>query len=327
MQKLQIWSEPPDSKYSELYLTRALLQSAGFHFMPDPKYMVIAGPTGIGKTDLAFELAQRLRTEIIGADAFQVYRGLDVLTGKPTPLQLGAINHHLIGCVPLTDAFDAHQYAVLARQAILTANQRETIPLVVGGTGFYIHALEKPLPRLPSASKALRSKFEQQSTPALLKELALRDAVAFERIDRQNRRRVIRALEVCLISGRPFSSFATDSSPDPSIPRFFLERSREELIERINRRVVQMFAQGVVEEVAAVKEIGPTATRAIGFSLIRSLLAGEIDENTCRALICQQTRQCAKRQTTWFRRQPYECIAAESSIERLLAAFRRRFGR
>jgi tRNA dimethylallyltransferase len=293
--------------------------------MPDPKYMVVAGPTGVGKTDLAFEVAQRLRTEIIGADAFQIYRGLDVLTGKPSPSQLRSIKHHLVGCVPLTDVFDAHQYAALARRAILTLNQRGIIPLVVGGTGFYIRALEKPLPCLPSSNKALRSKFEQQSTPALLKELASRDAVAFERIDRQNRRRVIRALEVCLISGRPFSSFTTDSFPDPAIPRFFLERPREELIERINRRVAQMFARGVVNEVAAVVKIGPTASKAIGFSLIRSFLAGELDKSTCGALICQQTRQYAKRQTTWFSRQQYEFIPAESSVEYLIATFRRRF--
>ena len=287
--------------------------------------MVLAGPTGVGKTDLAFEVAQGLRTEIIGADAFQIYRGLDVLTGKPSPSQLRSIKHHLVGCVPLTDVFDAHQYAALARRAILTLNQRGIIPLVVGGTGFYIRALEKPLPSLPSSNKALRSKFEQQSTPALLKELASRDAVAFERIDRQNRRRVIRALEVCLISGRPFSSFATDSFPDPAIPRFFLERPREELIERINRRVAQMFARGVVNEVAAVVKIGPTASKAIGFSLIRSFLAGELDKSTCGALICQQTKQYAKRQTTWFSRQQYEFIPAESSVEYLIATFRRRF--
>ena len=293
--------------------------------MPDPKYMVVAGPTGVGKTDLALEIAQRLRTEIIGADAFQIYRGLDVLTGKPTPLQLRSIRHHLIGCVPLTEAFDAHQYAALARQAILILNQRGIIPLVVGGTGFYIQALEKPLPCLPSSSKALRSKFERQSTSALLKELALRDTVAFARIDRQNRRRVIRALEVCLISGRPFSSFAADSPPDPAIPRLFLVRSREALIERINTRVAQMFAQGVVNEVAAVEKIGPTASKAIGFQLIQSLLAGQRDESTCRRLICEQTRQYAKRQATWFWRQQYEFVPAESFVEYLVATFRRRF--
>src|SRR6516225_5263465 len=293
--------------------------------MPDPKYMVVAGPTGVGKTDLALEIAQRLRTEIIGADAFQIYRGLDVLTGKPTPLQLRSIKHHLIGCVPLTEAFDAHQYAALARQAILSLNQRGIIPLVVGGTGFYIQALEKPLPCLPSSSKALRSKFERQSTSALLKELALRDTVAFARIDRQNRRRVIRALEVCLISGRPFSSFAADSPPDPAIPRLFLVRSREALIERIHTRVAQMFAQGVVNEVAAVEKIGPPASKAIGFQLIQSLLAGQIDESTCRRLICEQTRQYAKRQATWFWRQQYEFVPAESFVEYLVATFRRRF--
>jgi tRNA dimethylallyltransferase len=196
---------------------------------------------------------------------------------------------------------------------------------VVGGTGFYLNGLERSLSGLPSANKSLRSELEQRPMPVLLKELAVRDAVAFSRIDRQNRRRVIRALEVCIISGTPFSSFAKDSIPDPTIPRLFLERPRAALIERINRRVAQMFVHGVIQEVAAVEAIGPTASQAIGFSLIRSLLAGRIDEKTCRELICRQTRQYAKRQTTWFRRQPYECVSAESPPQYLVGVFRRRF--
>jgi tRNA dimethylallyltransferase len=293
--------------------------------MPDPKYMVIAGATGVGKTDLALELAQSLHTEIVGADAFQIYVGLDVLTGKPTPSQLRSIKHHLVGFVPLTDTFDADQYAALARQTILMLNQRGIVPLVVGGTGFYVYALERPLPTLPSANHLLRSELEQRSMQALLKELALRDPVAFDRIDRQNKRRVIRALEVCMISGRPFSSFTKGSPPDPGIPRVFLERPRDELVQRINRRVEQMFARGVVGEVAAVKHISSTASQAIGFSLIRLFLAGEISESSCRDLMCKQTRQYAKRQTTWFRRQQYEFIATESCVERLRATFRCRF--
>src|SRR5262245_10860933 len=249
--------------------------------MPDLKYMVIAGATGVGKTDLALEVAQSLHTEIVGADAFQIYLGLDVLTGKPTPSQLQSVKHHLVSFVPLTDTFDAHQYAALARQTILRLNQRSVIPLVVGGTGFYVQALEQPLPSLPSAIHSLRSELEQKSTQALLEQLALRDPVAFDRIDRQNRRRVIRALEVCIISGRPFSSFARGSPPDPGIPRVFLERPCEALVERINRRVEQMFARGVVGEVAAVERIGSTASQAIGFSLIRLFLAGEISESRC----------------------------------------------
>jgi tRNA dimethylallyltransferase len=292
--------------------------------MPDPKYMVIAGATGVGKTDLVLELAESLHTEIVGADAFQIYVGLDVLTGKPTPSQLRSIKHHLVGFVPLTDTFDAHRYAAVARHTILMLNQRGIVPLVVGGTGFYVYALERPLPSLPSANHHLRSELEQRSMQALLKELALRDPVAFDRIDRQNRRRVIRALEVCMISGRPFSSFTESAPPDP-VPRVFLERPRDELVQRINRRVEQMFARGVVGEVAAVKHIGSTASQAIGFSLIRLFLAGEISESSCRDLMCKQTRQYAKRQTTWFRRQQYEFTAAESCVERLRATFRCRF--
>jgi tRNA dimethylallyltransferase len=293
--------------------------------MPDPKYLVIAGATGVGKTDLAFEVAQRLRTEIVGADAFQIYRGLDILTGKPAPSQLRSLKHHLISLLPLTEALDVHQYASLARQTICTLNQDGIVPLVVGGTGFYLHALEQSLPSLPSANKSLRSELEQRPMQVLLEDLAARDAVAFNRIDRQNRRRVIRALEVCIITGRPFSSFAIDPIPDPTIPRLLLERPRAALIKRINQRVDQMFAHGVTQEVATVETIGPTASQAIGFSLVRSLLAGRIDEKTCRDLICRQTRQYAKRQTTWFRRQPYECVSAESSPEYLVGVFRRRF--
>ena len=287
--------------------------------------MVMAGATGVGKTDLALELAQSLHTEIVGADAFQIYIGLDVLTGKPTPSQLQSIKHHLVSFVPLTDTFDAHRYAALARKTILTLNQRGIVPLVVGGTGFYVYALERPLPSLPSGNHSLRSELEHRSMQALLKELALRDPVAFDRIDQQNKRRVIRALEVCMISGRPFSSFTEGSPPDPAIPRVFLERPRAALVERINRRVEQMFAHGVVGEVAAVKQIGSTASQAIGFSLIRLFVAGEISESSCRDLMCKQTRQYAKRQTTWFRWQQYEFISADSCLKRLRATFRRRF--
>ena len=289
------------------------------------KYMVIAGPTGVGKTDLAIEVAQRLRTEIVGADAFQIYQGLDLLTGKPHPSQLRSVRHHLVSIVPLTETFDAHRYAILARQIILDLNQRGTIPLVVGGTGFYLRALEQPLPRLPSANKDLRQELEQRSTSILLEELALRDPVTLARIDRRNRRRLVRALEICILSDQPFSSFTFDPLPAPTVPRLFLQRTRQEMDERIYRRVTGMFARGVAGEVAQIRQIGPTASQAIGFSLIRALLAGDIDEESCHDQICRQTRQYAKRQTTWFRRQKYQFVSAESAVECLTATFRRHF--
>src|SRR5262249_35017860 len=153
----------------------------------------------------------------------------------------------------------------------LDLNQNGTVPLVVGGTGFYLQALEQPLAEIPLPDPSLRSELESWAIPSLLKELAIRDPMALARIDQKNRRRIIRALEVCIISGKPFSSFASDSFLDPAIPRFFLERPHKELIERINGRVARMFAEGIVAEVAAVERIGPTASQAIGFSHIRSL--------------------------------------------------------
>jgi tRNA dimethylallyltransferase len=288
------------------------------------RYLVLAGPTAVGKTDLAIRVAQELQTEIVGADAFQLYQDLDILTGKPSPSQLLAVRHHLVGILPLTELCDAHNYAVLARQTIAELNLRGVIPLVVGGTGFYLHALEGGIPQSPPADLALRAELNSLSTPDLLRNLESRDPPASDRIDRHNRRRIIRALEVCILSGKPFSSFRGHTASDPAICRMVLERPRAVLTEKINRRVDEMFERGVVAEVAAVQAIGPTASKAIGFQLIRSLLAGAIDIAVCKQTIKQQTRNYGKRQMTWFRRQPGELFAADSSVDFLVAAFRSR---
>jgi tRNA dimethylallyltransferase len=270
------------------------------------RYVVISGPTGVGKSEFAIQIALALRTEIVGADAFQIYAGLDLLGGKPSMNQLQQVHHHLIGELPLTASCDAHRYATLARKKIAELNQRSIVPLVVGGTGFYLEALEQELPELPAADPSLRNELEPLPTEALLQQLHQRDPVCWSRIDRSNRRRIIRALEVCIITGEPFPSFGRDSSKKTAIARMALERPREELYERINSRVLEMFANGVVEEVAAVTTINPTAEQMIGFRQIRSLLAGEIDEATCIRRIQQLTRNYAKRQMTWFRNRGYE---------------------
>lgn len=286
--------------------------------------MVLAGPTAVGKTDLAIHVAQRLRTEIVGGDAFQLYQHLDILTGKPTPSQLAAVPHHLVGILPLTDLCDVHKYSLLARQTIAALNQRGIVPLVVGGTGFYLQGLEGVIPQLPPIDPALRAELNCRSIPDLLRDLETRDPVASNRIDRKNRRRLTRALEVSILSGKPFSSFSQQKATDPAIARIVLQQTRSFLVERINRRVDEMFERGVVAEVAAVEEIGPTACKAIGFQLIRSLLADLIDISSCREAIKQQTRHYAKRQMTWFRRPPYELVAADCSVEFLTQIFRRR---
>ena len=289
------------------------------------KYMVLAGPTAVGKTEIGIRVAQALQTEIVGADAFQLYQGLDILTGKPTPSQLKEVRHHLVGILPLTDLCDAHRYALLAREVIATLNHCGIVPLVVGGTGFYLRALEGGIPSLPPADLILRAQLNRLSTAELLRDLEARDAVAAHRIDRHNRRRILRALEVCISAGKPFSGFVGKTILDPAIVRIALQQPRAVLVEKIERRVDAMFDQGVVAEVAAVQEIGSTASQAIGFQLIRKLLTGAIDSSACRAAIKQLTRNYAKRQMTWFRRQPFEMIPAESSFDFLVASFRSRF--
>jgi tRNA dimethylallyltransferase len=285
--------------------------------------MVLAGATGVGKTDVAIRIAESVQTEIIGADAFQIYQGLDILSCKPTPSQSLAVRHHLVSSLPLTELCDAQKYAVMARQTIARLNQNGIVPLVVGGNGFYLQALENSLPELPPAHSSLRNELNQRSTADLLSELDARDVLASNRIDRNNRRRIIRALEVCILTEKPFSSFLEESAPDPSIPRLFLERPRGILFERINQRVNLMFEQGVVAEVAAIEAIGPTASHAIGFKLIRSLIAGTIDADSCREAIQQQTRNYAKRQMTWFRHRPCEIASAESGVKQGIRLFQR----
>jgi tRNA dimethylallyltransferase len=287
------------------------------------KYVVLAGPTSVGKTDVAIRVAQELRTEIIGCDAFQIYQGLEILTAKPSASQLAAARHHLIGILPLTEGFDAHKYARLARETIADLNRNGIVPLVVGGTGFYLQALEGAVPPLPAANSVLRQELDCLSTPELLRELVGRDPVTSNRIDRQNRRRIVRALEVCILSGKPFSASVQRTPTDPPLAAVLLERPRAELVTRINRRVDEMFEQGVVDEVAGVGSIGSTASQAIGFQPIRSLIAGTLDKGSCKELIKMQTRNYAKRQMTWFRRRLFTFLAAESSVDCVISALGR----
>ncbi len=284
------------------------------------RYLVLAGPTAVGKTDVAIRTARELKTEIVGCDAFQIYQGLDILTAKPSASQLASTRHHLTGFLPLTELCDAHKYARLARQTVADLNRNGIVPLVVGGTGFYLQALEGAVPPLPAANSALRQELDRLSTTELLRDLAARDPVSSNRIDRHNRRRIVRALEVCILSGKPFSASLQTTPTDPPLAALLLERPRAELVARINRRVDEMFEQGVVDEVAAIESIGSTASKAIGFQPIRSFVAGTLDAFSCKELIKQQTRNYAKRQLTWFRRQQFGVAPAESSIDSLISA-------
>jgi tRNA dimethylallyltransferase len=269
----------------------------------------IVGPTATGKSEIAADVAREGSAEIVSADAFQIYRGLDLLTAKPESPTLAKAPHHLIGGVPLTEEMNAEKYRRTAMRAIEEINLRGNLAIVVGGSGLYIKALTHGLAPLPESDRALREKLNAMSLDDLRSQLAERDLETAQKIDTKNRRRLVRALEICLLTGRPASEVVAgvgDSGwQGSSIPAtgVFVFRDRNELYERINQRVEMMFERGVIEEVRTAGTTSATASQTIGLREIRELLAGEKSLPQCIAEIQQATRRYAKRQLTWFRRQ------------------------
>ncbi len=270
--------------------------------MPSPFYIV--GPTSAGKTALAAEVARRCDGEIVSADAFQVYRGLDILTSKPSRALRAEIPHHLLDVVPVCCDFDAGQYLVAAREALREIASRGKLPVVAGGTGLYVRALTHGLADLPGADPALRAELDTLGMDELGRRLAELDPACAARIDLKNKRRLIRALEVCVLSGRPFSGFRREWQRDAETARGVLvTRERTELHERIDRRVDEMFDEGVIAEIGRLETPGRTAGQAIGLRQIQAHLNGGMGLTACKDGMKTATRRYAKRQLTWFRRQ------------------------
>lgn len=272
----------------------------------------IAGPTAVGKSAIALEIAERVGGEIISVDSMQVYRGLNIGTAKPTSDERNRIQHHLLDVANLSESFDAAKFCTLAQRAVLEINTRHLVPIFCGGTGFYFKAFLEGLGDAPPANAGLRNELEKVPLEELLTELKLRDPVTFEKIDQQNPRRVIRAVEVIRLTGRPFSEQRSNwSKPQNESGRnahcFGFSRTNSDLHARINRRVDEMFALGLVAETASLLKSGletnPTAMQAIGYRQVVEHLRGERSLPETIELVKIRTRQFAKRQQTWFRRQ------------------------
>ncbi|HJW39425.1 MAG TPA: tRNA (adenosine(37)-N6)-dimethylallyltransferase MiaA [Candidatus Udaeobacter sp.] len=283
----------------------------------------IVGPTATGKSELGAEIARELNAEIVSADAFQIYRGLDLLTAKPDPSTFAKAPHHLIGTMPLSEEMNAEKYRRAATGAIDEIHSHGKLALVVGGSGLYVKALSHGLAPLPEANPKLREKLNAMSLDELRSQLNELDPQTARKIDVKNRRRLVRALEICLLIGKPASEqreqwtvAASLCEAQPAAMRgrrgashseaatgVFVFRDREELYARINQRVETMFENGVIEEVRASGVTSATASQMIGLREIHELLEGRMSFSQCIAEIQQATRRYAKRQLTWFRRQ------------------------
>jgi len=264
----------------------------------------VTGPTGVGKSAFAVALAEKIQGEIVGADAFQIYSGLPILTAQPGPDLLARVPHHLIGILGLEETCDAARYACMASGAIRAIQSRGRTPILAGGTGLYLKALTHGLAELPPVAPELRARISGMELPEALARLREADVEAPDQIDVKNPSRVRRALEIVLSSGQPLAEARTAwKSAGNDFCGIILERDQADLRMRIAANVDALFDEGGIEEVRRAGNVGPGASRAIGFREIQGLIAGRMTHHECRNRILTSTRRYAKRQLTWCRHQ------------------------
>jgi len=277
-----------------------------------PPVILLAGPTAVGKTQLALEIAHRLGTEIINCDSMQVYRYMEIGTAKPTPEERALVPHHLLDVADPDEPFDAARYAELARPVIESLQNRGKMPLVVGGTGLYMKVLTRGIcpaaPRDPAIREQLRRELEEHGLERLHQELGRVDPEAGRRLHPHDRQRVLRALEVQRLTGIPLSCWQSQHRFQQTIYRtvkIFLYRDRNVLYERINRRVRQMLEQGLVAEVRRLLAMGYgpelKSMQAVGYKQLAAHLLGACPLASAVTDMERATRHYARRQLTWFR--------------------------
>ncbi|MCL4117236.1 UNVERIFIED_CONTAM: hypothetical protein GTU68_009327 [Idotea baltica] len=241
---------------------------------------------------------------IINADAFQIYRNLDILTAAPSAEDQQRVPHELYGIIDPSETCDAARYSRLAEEKIAELVAEKQFPIVVGGSGLYIKALTHGLGPTPPGDPELRAELDKLELEELYTRLEKVDPVGAAATNKLNRRYVTRNLEISILTGVPASTLKQDfENSAPDFNGIFLTRDREHLYERINRRTHEMFAEGVVEEVKNAGELSTTAEKAIGLREIQQLIAGELSEADCIEVIQQATRKYSKRQRTWFKRE------------------------
>lgn len=274
-----------------------------------PVIPVLAGPTASGKSALALRLAERLPLEVVSADAMMVYRGMDIGTAKPTLEGRARVPHHLIDIVDPDEPFHVAAFVARAERAIGEVLARGKLPLVVGGTGFYIRALSEGLPSVPAADpevqRPLWERFEREGLDGLERELERRSPADAARAQR-NPRRVVRALEILDRTGRAPADFPL-SAPRFSYSKRVLTPEPAELTRAVAARTEAMFAAGLVAEVAALLARYPaplSALQAIGYKEVQRALTGQIGMAQAQTEVKLATLRYAKRQRTWFRREP-----------------------
>ena len=282
---------------------------------PEPLVVVVLGPTASGKTALSLALAERFHGEIVNCDSVAMYRGFDIGTAKPTASERARAPHHLLDYVEPTNHITAGDYARQARQVLEEIKAREHLPIVVGGTGLYLRALLEGIFPGPQRSEELRERLrecvEQRGSSYLHRILRRLDRAAAERIHANDTPKLIRAIEVCLTSRQKMTELWQRQGRDTlhgfRILRLGLDPDRQALYERVNRRAQQMFDAGLVEETKGLLEgygDGVSPLSSLGYKQAVQFLRGELTREQALQAAQQAHRNYAKRQMTWFRREP-----------------------
>lgn len=280
------------------------------------KILVIGGPTAVGKTELSIELAKRLNGEIISADSMQIYKYMDIGSAKVSKEEMNGVVHHLIDVVDPSENFSVADYKEQGEKAIKEIISRGKLPIIVGGTGLYINSLtcnmnfteaEKDEEYRKDLDK-LANEHGNNYIHEMLKDI---DPISYKEIHANNRKRIIRALEVYKLTGKPFSSYNAGEDfykSEYDVHYYVLTMDREKLYERINLRVDIMMEKGLLEECIKLKEMGYTSSmqsmQGIGYKEILYYLEGDVKLQEAINMIKQGSRNYAKRQLTWFRRDP-----------------------
>lgn len=275
-----------------------------------PRPIAVVGPTGTGKSELGVRLAQRLGGEVVNADSMQLYRGMDVGTAKLTESERDGVPHHLLDVLEVTETASVAAYQRQARRVVEDVLAAGRVPVIVGGSGLYIQALLDELD-FPGTDPTVRARWEAEllavGAAALHRRLAELDPAASALIQSGNGRRIVRALEVIELTGRPFSA----GLPRAGVARYDtvligLDRAVAELDERVDRRVRGMFAAGLVDEVRALEGVGlrrgRTASRALGYQQVLAAFDGAYGLDAAAAETARATRRFVRRQRSWFRR-------------------------
>ncbi|MFM9029103.1 MAG: tRNA (adenosine(37)-N6)-dimethylallyltransferase MiaA [Opitutaceae bacterium] len=283
---------------------------------------LLTGPTAVGKTEWALRWAERHGAEIVSCDSLLVYRGMDIGTAKPTREELQRVPHHLIDCREITDPMDVVRYVTEARRVVDEILARGHRVLVTGGSGFYLRAFLAPVSDDVAIDPAVRTEVTRLPLAEALERLRSLNPDGLGALDTANPRRVARALERCVVSGRTLRELTEEFSRRPGAFDDFrlevtrLDREPVELAGRIERRVDAMLAAGLVDEVKRLLPTGlaanPSASRAIGYREVIAMLAGEVREEDLRNEIIANTRALVKKQRTWFRTQlpPHRVVPA-----------------